>query len=756
MRLGILMAWLLPFSLAAQTVNLKGVVRDDNESLPSAHVTLYPDSITTVSNARGEFVIITSAGLKLLVVSYTGFETYHASFVANKDSLLLIKLHSKVDQLKEVVVTSSLDRQTELFESTKSGTNILSKEDITSIPVLGGEADVIKVLQLLPGTLRGIEGSADLFIRGGAADQNLVLLDDATVYNTSHLFGFVSVFNPDILKSVESMNGAFPANYGGRLSSILNVSTKDELAETTHVSGDVGVIASRLFIDQPLVKNKASIWIAGRRTYIDRVVKLVNENLPYFFYDLNTKILLHPSQDDQLSISFYTGEDILNIFRDRNNDGDGFLTRYRSGNNSQSIKWQRKLSTKWNGTVTALRTAYQYDILNTFRDNRLVANSDIEDVGVKTLFNHQLSKNKFVNLGIDWTRHQVSPSIVNSRGTVSKIVMSSASKGRIFHEVSTHVLYEWPMTSRWLLNTGLRMSAGFVKNKMYVNPEPRVAVRYSLSDTEALKLSYSRMVQYMHRVSNSAVTSPTDVWYPVTDSIQPQKSHQFSVSWQRTFPKEKIFFSLESYFKRMSDLIGLQEGTNLFFNTDFEPKLVQGNGKAYGLEALIRKDKGKITGWISYTLSWSRRQFDAINNGVEFPSRYDRRHNAAIVAQYGLSNRWSVSMVWEFISGSRFTPVIGQYVVSSPSSTGVDLVPVYAPTNSVKLADTHRLDLGIKFKSKPGNRFQYEWFAGVYNVYNRANPVGITIEQNESDGSLQYEQPGLFGLLPFISYRFKF
>jgi len=263
------------------------------------------------------------------------------------------------------------------------------------------------------------------------------------------------------------------------------------------------------------------------------------------------------------------------------------------------------------------------------------------------------------------------------------------------------------------------------------------------------------MVQYMHRVSSSAVSSPTDISYPVTDQIEPQSSNQVAGAWQHILPHERIFFSVEAYYKSMNNLIAYEEGTNLFFNTDFESKLIQGKGDAYGFEFMVKKESGKLTGWISYTLSWSRREFDEINNGEWFYSRYDRRHNGALVVQYAFNKRWAASLVWEFISGSRFTPVIGQYAVLSPSLTGVNLIPIYSDVNDVKLADTHRLDLGIKFKSKPGSKFQWQWFAGIYNIYNRANPISINIRQDQTDQSLSYEQPGLFGLVPFISYGFK-
>jgi hypothetical protein len=756
MRILLFMGWMACLSAQAQQVRISGVVRDSQERLPLAHVMVLPDSIAGVADRDGKFTVTVPAGRKTVTASFTGYRPLSVTLEAARDTVIQLVLTTSSKQLDEVVITSQRMVQEEILQSTRTGTNVLKPSDITSIPVLGGEADPIKVLQLMPGTVRGVEGSSDLFVRGGAADQNLVLLDDATIYNTSHLFGFVSVFNPDILQSVESVNGGFPANYGGRLSSILNVTTQSDLASSTHVSGDIGLIASRLYIEQPIVKDKASFWIAGRRTYIDQVVKAVGEELPYFFYDINAKVMWSVTPRDDISASFYSGEDILDIFRDRDNNGRGFLTTYESGNNSQSVRWRHRFADGWEGTLSLLHTAYRYNIQNRFEDNRLLAFSDIDDIGTRVSMNKQTRSGAWIRTGFDWTRHNVSPSVLNTSGSLSELVASTTSVGRQAHEMAWYAHYEWSLSKRWLANAGLRTSMALVRNRTFAFPEPRLSLRYALDDHQALKFSYARMVQYMHRISNSAVTSPTDVWYPVTERVQPQTAHHVAVAWQRSFPSTGVFVSIESYYKYMNNLVGLEEGTNLFLDTDFEPRLIQGKGRAYGLEVLLRKETGKLTGWISYTLSRSTRQFDAVNQGQWFPSRYDRRHNGAIVLQYALHQRWSVSLVWEFISGARFTPVIGQYVVTAPSNTGVVLLPVYAPINSVKLADAHRLDVGIKFKSKAGKKFRYEWFAGVYNVYNRANPIGITITEDEANGSLRYEQPGLFGLLPFISYGFKF
>ena len=742
----------------AQSHTVSGVLRDKaGERLTSAHIFIYPDSTTTLSNESGKFSLSLKRGTKSLVVSHVSYETFTLQFNVRRDTTLTLTLSEKISSLREVEVRGDKNVQEEVFDANQTSTHVLTKEIITALPVLGGEADVIKTLQLLPGTVRGIEGSSDLFVRGGAADQNLVLLDDVPIYNTSHLFGFLSVFNPDILEKVEAINGGFPAQYGGRLSSILNVNTSSGIADRTHMSADIGVIATRLYINQPIVKNKASIWLAGRRTYIDQVVRVINEELPYYFYDLNGKLILQPTDRDNISISSYFGEDILDIFRDHNRDGNGFLTKYESGNNSQSLRWQRTMRRGWNGSLSLIRSKYKYSVLNAFEENELVARSDIEDYGVRLMFRRDsIFNNISFKTGIDWTRHQLNPNVINSAGTIAEVLESSSTKGHVANEFAAYTQFDWSPADRWQFGAGLRGSMAAVDGKVYMYPEPRFSVRYSLSDDQALKLSYARMVQYLHRISYSAVSSPTDIWYPVTGRIQPQTSHQIALGWQRSFMDRRAFLSVEGYYKQMDHLIGYEEGTNLFLNNDFEPKLIQGKGRAYGVEFLLRKDLGRFTGWISYTLSWSWRQFDEINQGNWFPSRYDRRHNGAIVMQYRFAERWAASLVWEFISGARFTPIIGQYGIFAPTLTGVDLIPVYSGVNQVSLADTHRLDAGIKFKSKSGKRFQWQVFAGVYNAYNRANPVGITIEQDEVTGELRYEQPGLFGLIPFVSYGISF
>ncbi|AHM58464.1 tonb-dependent receptor plug [Flammeovirgaceae bacterium 311] len=753
----LIMLLLCPLVLCGQTVRLSGVVKDSHgETLPFAAVLVLPDSTIAPADVDGKFSAKVPGGSNTILISYTGFNKFRQVVQLRQDTTITFRLSPLVDQLQEVVITANRYSQQDLVQTVRTGTHTISRKDVEFLPVLGGEADVIKTLQLLPGTTKGVEGSSDLFVRGGAADQNLVLLDGAPIYNTSHLFGFLSVFNPDILEKVEAINGGFPAEFGGRLSSIIDISTNNTIAKKTSVKGEVGLLASRLYVEQPLVKGKASIWMAGRRTYVDQVVKAIDEELPYYFYDLNGKILFKLGRRDQIDISYYGGEDIFDLYRDKNNDGRGVRTTYASGNSSQSLQWRHRYDRGWNSDLTLTRSSYKYDIKNIYEKNELLAFSDIEDLGAKVTFvKDSVWKDAQVKAGIEWARHAISPSIVNSAGNIAEMLESGATGGKIANEISAYVQQEWSLTDKLLINSGIRGSFGLVNNKEYFTPEPRVSLRYALPKQQSLKLSYSRMVQYLHRISNSAVSTPTDIWYPVTDSIRPQYSHQVSAAWQKFLNGPKVFISAEGYYKTLSNLIGYEEGTNLFFNSDFQSKLIQGRGRAYGTEFLIRKEAGKLTGWLSYTLSWSWRQYDQINQGEWFPARYDRRHNGAVVMQYALGRRWSASMVWEYISGARFTPVIGQYIVPSPTSTGVDLIPVFSGINAVKMSDTHRLDLGLKFTSNPHKKIKWHMFAGVNNVYNRASPIGIFIEQDENDGSLKYTQPGLFGLLPFLNIGFS-
>lgn len=749
--------WIWSATVGAQTFRVHGTVLDSaGLSLGQAHVQTNQRK-SAVTDSAGNFSFAVPAGKIQITISYTGYRKLTQSILVKKDTSVFFFLESKSEQLDEVVISADRTLQSDQFETNRMSTNVLSGKEISSIPVLGGEADLIKTIQLMPGVTKGLDGTTDLFVRGGAADQNLVMLDGAPVYNTGHLFGFLSVFNPDMLDKVESINGAFPSEYGGRLSSILDITSKSSMPTRTRVKGNIGLLASRLMVEQPLVKDKLTVWVAGRRTYVDQVIKLTGEELPYFFYDLNAKVTYKPNLRDRMEFTVYEGNDVLDFsrapratLRNRN-----ITNSFTLGNSTQTFSWKRNAQ-RFNTSLSLYRTVFKYNIQSTFTDNSLFVNSSIEDVGGKWMISSDSLAQKFsVKAGVEAVRHQVAPNRINTTGEITDILKSGATTPQTALETSPFVQVDGSITPRLRFSTGARVSSAYVDKTFYWNVEPRLAVRYSIDSVTAIKASYSRMAQYLHRVSSSAVAFPTDIWYPVTSRVKPQTADQVALGIQRTFPKQNIFVSIEGYYKWLHDLIGYKEGASLLLNTNFENQLVQGKGLAYGLELLVKKETGKLTGWISYTLAKSERQFDEVNEGQWFLARYDRRHNLAVVLSYQLSNRWSVSSVFEFISGSRFTPIVGQYVVPAPSLGGLDLIPIFAPINSVKLADTHRLDIGVKYRTRLDRKLQGEWFVGIYNVYNRASPVGIVIRPN-GDGSFRYEQPGLFGLLPFVSYGFKF
>jgi outer membrane cobalamin receptor len=743
---------------SGQVFTLSGKVLDqESKALPLAHIFLPETEQTFITDVSGDFSFKQPAGNVTLEITYTGYTTVRQKIFIKGDTSLIFRLQLSSEQLNEVVIEATQILQSDQLWSTRSSVLTLSEKEINAIPVLGGEADLIKTIQLLPGVSKGIEGTTDLFVRGGAADQNLILLDGAPVYNTGHLFGFLSVFNPDILESVESINGAFPANYGGRLSSILNVNTKSRLANKTMVSGNIGLLASRLMIRQPVLKDKLEVWVAGRRTYIDQVVKAVGESLPYFFYDLNAKVIYQPTTKDRLEFTHYGGEDVLNFERTARDTASNFrfTSDFTIANSSQTFLWERSRNENIRSVLRLYRTSFRYAIENQFEESRLFTNSNIQDWGGHWTLTQKLTDSFNQTVGVELVQHQVSPNVITTTGEIAQLLESSNTLAQKSLESSVYYQADGKFHRQWSWSGGLRLSSATINQTFYLNPEPRMAIHYRLNEKAALKASYSRMAQYIHRISSAAVAFPTDIWYPVTDRVVPQTADQWTLAFQQQMPRSNLFVSVETYYKNLQNLIGYREGTNLFLNTSFEDQLIQGVGKAYGVEVLIKKEKGKLTGWISYTLSKSLRQYDEVNQGKWFLSRYDRRHNGALVLNYELSKRFSLSGVFEFISGSRFTPVIGQYIVPSTTLGGVQLIPVYATINSVKLADAHRLDLGLKYQSSATKKFRSEWFVGVYNTYNRATPLGINIVPNE-DGSFRYEQPGLFGLLPFISYGFKF
>ena len=718
------------------------------------------------TNEYGFWSFTVPPGTYELNFKYIGYDPDSRTVHASRDTTINIELGGVGTKVETVQIVAEDLEEKEAIQSTQMGAIKIRPKEVSMVPSLGGETDVIKVMQLMPGISQGGEGTTGMFVRGGDADQNLVLLDEAVVYNTGHLFGFFSVFNPDAINDMTIVKGGFPANYGGRLSSVLDIRMKEGNQEEFHFKGGVGLLSSRLTVESPIIKDKMSFMISGRRTYIDQVLKTVKVNVPYYFYDINAKINYKISDNDRLYLSSYFGYDILKVnenVESEDSSGTGELLNFgfRLGNFTQTARWNHLFSHKMFANFTAIHTTFNYDINGSFLNNSILIKSRIRDLGGKADFSYFANPKTTVKFGGTAVNHAFRPNIVSTSGQISGFLDSRSGQLINSQEVGLYGNADFEVSERVKLNTGMRLSGSITNDgTFYPGAEPRVSSRYLITEYNSIKASYSRMYQYMHRVSSSTVAMPTDLWYPVTKRVRPQIADQVAVGYNHFVPKLKTMVTIEAYYKNLQNLIEYREGANLILNDNFEDELVNGNGNSYGAEVLLRRQKGKLTGWIGYTLSWSTRKFPDLNEGDRYFAKYDRRHDISVVTMYEVSKRFALSGVWIYNSGSRFTAQTGQYFMPNASLTGVDVIPVYSKRNAVKMAPTHRLDLNFVFKSKEENkqgnprRFKWEWHVGAYNVYNRAAPFRINIEASEN--GYKYTQPGLFGFLPFVAFNFDY
>lgn len=746
-------------SLKAQKIfRVEGVVKDgeSGETLPLANIAVNNNFSGTSSDNDGRFVLRLPEGIYSIKTTYVGYGLRTIELDLKGDTSISFDLTSTERSLREVVVVEERIK-TDPVRSAQSSMVKMDQKDIEMVPTIAGENDIIKVVQLLPGVNKGIEGTGDFFVRGGDADQNLLLLDGASIYNTGHLFGFVSVFNPDIIGEATVLRGAFPAYYGGRLSSILDVRTRPTYTDKVEGEGSVGLLSSKLTVRTPIKKNKMGLMISGRRTYIDQIIRGANLEfqLPYYFYDLNGRFDYRLNDKHSFYVSGYYGADILTLDQSlRSNDSSSFQSNNDISNHSQTIGWQYRASESFKLNAEIHQSAFEYDIRNSFAKERIQASSGIRDLGITVNGEYRIDDRNSLTFGLSNIYHSVQPIQFTTDGIFASIIPTSRSNGKRSNETSLYGELSHDLTEKIKVRLGYRQSFGMVDGIVYPNAEPRLAARYLLGDRSSLKISYSRMSQYLHRVSSSSITLPVDLWYSITKDIKPQTANQYTIGYAWKQPAWNITLETDLYYKDMRNLTEYEQGTTLLFNAEFEDALLQGRGESYGAEFLVRKEGDKFYGWLSYSLGWSFRQFDELNDGEPFNATYDRRHNGAVVLQYNFWKRLAISGVWEYISGSRFTPVTGQYTVINPINTGIDIVNIFSDRNAYTLSDAHRLDLMLILKSNKKRRFQGEWRAGVYNVYNRATPVQVYIRQNA--GQLEYVQPGLFGTLPFISYHFKF
>lgn len=775
--------FLFTHQLSAQDkFTISGYVKDalSGETLIGATIAVNGSGRAVLANQYGFYSITLPAGEYELYVSFVGYEVLGKSIKLDADTRVDLLLTPRTAAANEVVVTAR--KRDNNLKDAQMGKISLSMNQVKSLPVLFGEVDILKTIQLLPGVRNAGEGNAGFYVRGGGPDQNLIMLDDAVVYNTGHLFGFFSIFNSDAIKNTSLIKGGMPPQYGGRLSSVLDVAMKDGNMNEWEARGGVGLIASRISVEGPIQKDKASFMLSARRTYIDALIKpFISKSSSfygsgYYFYDLNTKLNYTFSDKDRLYLSGYFGRDVF-TFRNRER---AFNADIPWGNSTATIRWNHVFNPKLFSNTTVVYNDYKFSFGAAQQDFELKLSSGIRDVTTKVDFDYFVSPKHKLKFGGLWTYHTFVPNVLSGRQGETTFNPNN-SNTKYAHETGLYVQDDWSVSDKLKLNAGLRWS-GFAQTgpyktfttdadgnkldstvynrgervKMYQGIEPRLTVRYTLNAQSSLKFAVNRNQQFIHLVSNAGSTLPTDLWVPSTLRVKPQLSWQYAAGYFRNFSENTWETSVEVYFKDMQNQIEYREGYTPSLK-DPEEEFTFGKGWSYGAEFYVNKAKGRLTGWVGYTLSWTWRKFPGLNDGLKFPAKYDRRHDLSVVGIYELSKKWKLSSVFVYGTGNATTLPERFYLVE-----GV-LTQEYSKVNAYRLPAYHRLDLAATYSPaprRPERRFRNEWVFSIYNVYSRLNPYFIYFDQTGSayDGTLEVEslQVSLFPILPSVTWNFRF
>lgn len=764
-----------------QQFTVSGFIKDstNGESLPGATVQVLHSTNGVHTNNYGFYSITLPAGNYILLYSFLGYESKAVALNLDANITQHLQLYPRSYQAKEVVISDK--RKDANVKSTDMGRVELTAMEVKKLPALMGEVDVLKALQLMPGVQAAGEGNAGFYVRGGGADQNLILLDEAPVYNTGHLFGFFSVFNADAIRSTTLIKGGMPANYGGRLSSVADIAMKEGNSKNFQGEGGIGLISSRLSFQGPLKKDKASFIVSGRRTYIDVITKPFINNTSYkgsgyYFYDLNVKMNYIFSDRDRIYLSGYLGKDVFSF----NNQDRSFDVKIPWGNTTATLRWNHVFNRKLFANTSLIYNDYkfQFSALQNNFDIRL--SSGISDMNLKTDFDYYVHVKHHIRFGGNYIYHTFTPSTISGQQDSTRFSPENVFK-KYAHEAALYVMDDWEISPRLQLNIGVRYS-GFMQIGPYTRYyrdaagnktdsivyrrwqpisrhggiEPRFILRWSWNDASSVKASVTRNYQFIHLVSNAGTTLPTDVWVPSTYLVQPQISWQYSAGYFRNFSNNMYEASAEIYYKSLQHQIEYKEGYTPTFN-DPEQDFVFGKGQAYGMELFVNKRKGQFTGWLGYTLAWTWREFPALNNGKRYPAKYDRRHDLALVGTYELNKRWTVSGVFIYGTGNTTTLPEKFYFIEGT------LVQGYGSINSYRMDAYHRMDLSAIYtpvSKKLNKRVKGSWTFSVYNIYSRKNPYFIYFDQEGSaiDGTLKVsaKQVSLFPVLPSVTYNFRF
>ena len=779
MKLSIVIFSLMVFAQVSygQNYTLSGYIQDEStgENLIGATVYSLGDKQGAVTNYYGFFSLTLPAGTKQIVVSYVGYTELAFEIELSENKQQNFKLATDL-VLEEVVITG----EPEMAERTQMSTVNLSTREIKSLPALLGEVDVLKTIQLMPGIQSGSEGSSGLYVRGGGPDQNLILLDGVPVYNASHLFGFFSVFNADAINNVSVIKGGFPARYGGRLSSVIDISMKEGNNQEFHGEGAIGLVSSKLTLEGPIKSENTSFIVSGRRTYIDAlaspIIRAASQGTTragYYFYDVNAKVNHRFSDKDRVYISAYTGLD------------KGF-TRYRDsylssgneleyeeyagldwGNITTALRWNHVFGPKLFANLTATYSKYEFDVRSEFEDEveqngrieteeeRIRYFSGIRDYALKLDFDYAPSPNHAIKTGVNLTQHRFNPGVLALNSSFDNDTTLGATN-RDALEYFAYLEDDYKISERLKVNAGIHFSGFHVDGETYTSIQPRIAGRYMISPGFSAKASFVKMAQFIHLLTNSGIGLPTDLWVPATGRIRPQSATQFAVGLARNFDSG-IEVSIEAYTKEMNNLIAYREGATYFSIDDsWEDRVTTGNGDSRGIELFVSKKKGRLTGWVGYTLSKTTRQFDELNEGKEFPYRYDRRHDISIASVFKVREGLELSGTWVYGSGNAITLPVGRFNAIGPEDQFYDNeVQIYEGRNGFRMRSYHRMDLSISWIKNKGKRGTRTWSLGVYNVYSRANPFFINTGFDRQ-GNKKFIQYSLFPIIPSVRYGFKF
>ncbi|MBB6612504.1 TonB-dependent receptor [Pontibacter sp. Tf4] len=760
----IILLFIVSSTSFAQGFRVSGFVRSatDNQPLIGATVAVRELGTGTTTDARGFYSLNLPPGTHQLQATYIGFQPLTQTIQVNGSAQTInIGLQPLDNQLQEVVVEANSLQQ-------KLTDNRMSVEQLTTreaklLPALFGEVDLIKTLQLKPGVQSGGEGSSGLYVRGGGPDQNLVLLDDAVIYNPSHLFGFFSVFNPDAVRSVELYKGGFPAQFGGRLSSVLEVQQNEGNNEKIGVNGGIGLISSRLTIDGPIVKDKATFLVSGRRTYVDTFTRLINKlnegkkdynPIPdYYFYDFNARVNYKLSAKDELTLSGYYGRDFFTF-----NDA-GFSFSFDWGNTMGALNWRHSFNTRLFVNTTLAATGYEYKINNKIDVFSFNLRSAVQDFTLKTDFEWLAHDKHTIQFGASGIKHNFTVGRLNFDSDDDRQNFS-AGNDYTANEFGAYISDDYSLTTQLAVNYGLRLSGFNSDGKTYAALEPRVATRYTITPNTTVKASYAGMMQYIHLLANSGASLPTDIWFPSTTRVRPQRSQQVAAGVSHLFGNGKYLITNEVYYKWMHRQIDFRDGANLFVNDSLENEFLFGKGESYGNEIYLEKIKGRTTGWLGYTLSWTYRQFDEINDGRRFPTRYDRRHDLSLVVLHKVNERLHLTGAFVYGTGNAFSLPVARFAFQDVEGKEPGFVPIYTDRNSFRLDASHRLGLGVVWKLKP-KRGEADLTFSAYNAYNRRNPYFVYFEQVKDEAEeetigFRAKQVSLFPVIPSVTYNFKF